>query len=337
MKKLRSKTSDPFKRQPAGWFNYYNRWDRAFSKRSYTRSNFSCCRPHVPESQKRSRAGSMTITKRAMLSRGVSVIRKKTLIINLPGSKRQWKSLSLSLISCHNRLDLRKTQKIAEETKRGDNVWIYHRSSYRWKRQQVILFTFILGLLAARWILYRKSDATRIFWDGIFTMPLVLPTVAGFSCLYFRIIWTSRKIIWKLSWDQDCIFMGATILAAVVMSFPLMYRSARGAWNRLMKIWSCGKNTWNMSGIFELWSQCIARWIISGGGLYLEDLHSSNSNDCWNIPGRIRTLPLAVYSEVAAAEIWMQHISMYLWSWSFVLHRSSHEYLPHHGKKKQEA
>ena len=34
------------------------------------------------------RAGSMTITKRAMLSRGVSVTRKKTLIINLPGSKK---------------------------------------------------------------------------------------------------------------------------------------------------------------------------------------------------------------------------------------------------------
>ena len=49
-----------------------------------------------------------------------------------------------------------------------------------------ILFTFILGLLAARWILYRKSDATRIFWDGIFTMPLVLPpTVAGFFLLVF--------------------------------------------------------------------------------------------------------------------------------------------------------
>lgn len=34
------------------------------------------------------RAGSMEITKRAMLSRGVSVIRGRTLIINLPGSEK---------------------------------------------------------------------------------------------------------------------------------------------------------------------------------------------------------------------------------------------------------
>ena len=69
-----------------------------------------------------------------------------------------------------------------------------------------ILFTFILGLLAARWILYRKSDATRIFWDGIFTMPLVLPpTVAGFFLLVF---FGSYGPVGKLSWDQDCIFMG---------------------------------------------------------------------------------------------------------------------------------
>lgn len=34
------------------------------------------------------RAGSMAITKRAMLSRGVSVLRNSTLIVNLPGSKK---------------------------------------------------------------------------------------------------------------------------------------------------------------------------------------------------------------------------------------------------------
>ena len=49
-----------------------------------------------------------------------------------------------------------------------------------------IVFTFILGLFAARWILYRKSETAKIFWDGIFTMPLVLPpTVAGFFLLVF--------------------------------------------------------------------------------------------------------------------------------------------------------
>lgn len=43
------------------------------------------------------RAGSMNITKRAMLSRGVSVIRGRTLIINLPGSEKAVEE-SMSLI-----------------------------------------------------------------------------------------------------------------------------------------------------------------------------------------------------------------------------------------------
>ena len=41
--------------------------------------------PGIPEAM---RAYSMTITKRAMLSRSTAGIRKKTLIINLPGSKK---------------------------------------------------------------------------------------------------------------------------------------------------------------------------------------------------------------------------------------------------------
>ena len=41
--------------------------------------------PGIPEAM---RAYSMTITKRAMLSRGASAIRGKTLIINLPGSPK---------------------------------------------------------------------------------------------------------------------------------------------------------------------------------------------------------------------------------------------------------
>ncbi len=42
----------------------------------------------VPGIAEAIRAGSMQITKRAMLSRGVAVLRNKTLIVNLPGSKK---------------------------------------------------------------------------------------------------------------------------------------------------------------------------------------------------------------------------------------------------------
>ena len=53
------------------------------------------------------RAYSMTITRRAMLSRGVSVIRGKTLIINLPGSpKAVEESLTYILDSLSHGLDI---------------------------------------------------------------------------------------------------------------------------------------------------------------------------------------------------------------------------------------
>lgn len=44
------------------------------------------------------RSFSMTVTKRAMLSRGVSVIRKSTLIINLPGSPKAVRESLLFLL-----------------------------------------------------------------------------------------------------------------------------------------------------------------------------------------------------------------------------------------------
>ena len=111
-----------------------------------------------------------------------------------------------------------------------------------------ILFTFILGLLAARWILYRKSDATRIFWDGIFTMPLVLPpTVAGFFLLvFFGSYGPVGKLFENYLGIKIAFSWGATILAAVMMSFPLMYRSARGALEQIDEdLIFAGKNTWN--------------------------------------------------------------------------------------------
>lgn len=51
--------------------------------------------PGIPEAM---RAASMAITDRAMLSRGVSGIRKRSLIINLPGSKKAASENILSVL-----------------------------------------------------------------------------------------------------------------------------------------------------------------------------------------------------------------------------------------------
>ena len=96
------------------------------------------------------------------------------------------------------------------------------------------IISFFLGIYAARKVV-KAGPRVKAVADGILTLPLVLPpTVAGFFLLYvfgvkrpvgqFFLEYFSVKI--AFSW-------GATVLAAVVMSFPLMYRSARGAFEQV--------------------------------------------------------------------------------------------------------
>ena len=174
-----------------------------------------------------------------------------------------------------------------------------------------ILFTFILGLLAARWILYRKSDATRIFWDGIFTMPLVLPpTVAGFFLLvFFGSYGPVGKLFENYLGIKIAFSWGATILAAVVMSFPLMYRSARGALEQIdedliFTARTLGMSEWSI--FFRVMIPNALPGIISGGVLaFARGLgeFGATAMIAGNIKGKTRTLPLAVYSAVASGNM----------------------------------
>ena len=174
-----------------------------------------------------------------------------------------------------------------------------------------ILFTFILGLLAARWILYRKSDATRIFWDGIFTMPLVLPpTVAGFFLLvFFGSYGPVGKLFENYFGIKIAFSWAATILAAVVMSFPLMYRSARGALEQIdedliFAARTLGMSEWSI--FFRVMIPNALPGIISGGVLaFARGLgeFGATAMIAGNIRGKTRTLPLAVYSAVASGKM----------------------------------
>ncbi|MEG2700400.1 MAG: ABC transporter permease subunit, partial [Hungatella sp.] len=94
-----------------------------------------------------------------------------------------------------------------------------------------IVITFFLGLWLAWAVVGMKSIRLKMIVDGILTMPLVLPpTVAGFFLLYlFGIKRPIGILLFKLFHYKIVFTWQATVLAAVVISLPLMYRSARGA------------------------------------------------------------------------------------------------------------
>ena len=174
-----------------------------------------------------------------------------------------------------------------------------------------IFITFFLGLIVAWGIVKIKNDSTKIVLDGIFTLPLVLPpTVVGFFLLYifgvrgpigsFFVNFFAVKI--AFSWP-------ATVIAAVVMSFPLMYRSARGAFEQVDSNLLDAGRTLGMSEWKIFWKILFANalpGIISGGILaYARGLGEFGATAmlAGNIAGQTRTLPMAVYSEVAAGNM----------------------------------
>lgn len=174
-----------------------------------------------------------------------------------------------------------------------------------------ILITFFLGLIIAWIIIKLKNNTLKIILDGIFTLPIVLPpTVVGFFLLYifgirgpigsFFIEFFAVKI--AFSWE-------ATVIAAVVMSFPLMYRSARGAFEQVDSNLLDAGRTLGMSEWKIFWKVLFANalpGVISGGILaYARGLgeFGATAMIAGNIAGQTRTLPMAVYSEVAAGNM----------------------------------
>ena len=172
------------------------------------------------------------------------------------------------------------------------------------------IVSFFLGIWAARKVLKAKTGLRAVL-DGILTLPLVLPpTVAGFFLLVF---FGSYGPVGKLFEDylgiRIAFSWGATILAAVVMSFPLMYRSARGALEQIDDDLIFAARTLGMSEwciFFKVMIPNALPGIISGGVLaFARGLgeFGATAMIAGNIPGRTRTLPLAVYSEVAAGNM----------------------------------
>ena len=162
-----------------------------------------------------------------------------------------------------------------------------------------IIITFFFGLFLAKWTLNRKHDLTKIILDGIFTMPLVLPpTVMGFFLLMiFGVNQPIGKLFFHVFHYKIAFSFSATVIAAVVISFPLMYRKVNH------DLIDAGR-TLGMSEkriFFKVILPEAMPGIISGGVLsFARGLGEFGATAmlAGNIVGKTRTLPIAVYSEV---------------------------------------
>lgn len=174
-----------------------------------------------------------------------------------------------------------------------------------------ILVTFFLGLLAGRMVYVMKREKLKLIMDGIFTLPMVLPpTVAGFFLLYIfgvkrpvgEFILTHFALKITFTW-------WATVLAAVTISFPLMYRSARGAFEQVdVHLVYAGRTLGMSEGkiFFKVILPNALPGILSGAVLsFARGLgeFGATAMIAGNIAGKTRTLPMAVYSAVAAGDM----------------------------------
>lgn len=182
-----------------------------------------------------------------------------------------------------------------------------------------IVITFFLGIAAAKAVISIRNETLKILLDGLLTLPLVLPpTVAGFFLLYlFGVRRPVGQFFLEYFGVKIAFSWAATVLAAVVISFPLMYRSARGAFEQVDENLIYAGQTLGLSEWTIFWRIIMPGalpGVLSGGVLaFTRGLgeFGATAMIAGNIAGKTRTLPLAIYSEVAAGN--MEGAGVYVW------------------------
>jgi len=173
-----------------------------------------------------------------------------------------------------------------------------------------ILFTFFIGTTLAYIVCRTRNDHVRTVCDAVLALPLVLPpTVAGFFLLYlFGVHRPLGELLGALgvklvfSWP-------ATVVAAVVIALPLMYRSARAAFDQVDAIYIQAARTIGLSEAkitFRILIPLAAPGLTSGGILSFSrglGEFGATAMIAGNIAGVTRTMPLAIYSAVSGGHM----------------------------------
>ena len=146
--------------------------------------------------------------------------------------------------------------------------------------------------------------------DGIFTLPLILPpTVIGFFLL---LLCGKNGFVGKIfmSFNKNIIFSwSATVIAAVVVAFPMMYRTCRSAFEQIDKNMILAARTLGLSETKIFFKIAIPlAWPGIIGGLVLSFARALGEFGATlmiagNIPGRTQTMPVAIFFAVESGDM----------------------------------
>lgn len=176
------------------------------------------------------------------------------------------------------------------------------------------VITFVLGIAAAKLVLSVKRG--RKLLDSLFSLPLVLPpTVVGFFLL---IIFGKNGLVGKalLAMGINVLFtwQGA-VIAAVAVSFPIMYRTTRGAMEQVDENLIYAGRTLGMSEkdiflkvIFPTARPGIAAATIMSFARALGEF-GATMMIAGNIPGKTQTMSIAIYTAMQGGN----RTDAYLW------------------------
>ena len=171
------------------------------------------------------------------------------------------------------------------------------------------LIVMVVGLAAAAWR-ERHSGPAMALVDGLLLLPLVLPpTVVGFFLL---LLFGRNGPLGKLllRFGQTVVFSWpATVIAAAVVSFPLMYLTARAALEQvdphyLQAARTLGASEWRVLREVALplaWPGILAGTILSFARALGE--FGATLMLAGNIPGKTATIPIAIYFAVEADDV----------------------------------
>ncbi|CEO14051.1 molybdenum ABC transporter permease [[Clostridium] sordellii] len=171
------------------------------------------------------------------------------------------------------------------------------------------IITFVFGILIAYKMTCYKGRY-QSFIDTILTLPVILPpTVVGFFLLI--IIGKNGPIgILLEDLDINLIFTwSATVISAAVVSFPIMYRTSRGAFEQIDEDMISAARTLGLSnkkiflriiiplaypGIISATVLSFARALGEFGATLMI---------AGNIPGKTQTMPIAIFFAVESGDM----------------------------------